>query len=286
MGKQSCVSQLPMLSVDEHLAYLLPLVEWVTSEYNALEREFEYEPTQLIVDEKLQQQLNKELIDLFSSQEAVISVPKRLIAWYYRDDYKYVASTRDTRIYWPCRKQNYDVAMRELNGQVIQPWWRLNINTLIANKPGYCTGWGTYRFYSGVCGWSTQLFWNAVLHPWLDVVERHSHSKRYAWFYGSNVMGDDASIYEWSKELIIENTSETPIWFGIFLRESDENTVLVSAWKSDADRTTLIQKEQHGPNKAMLHATIYNDEWLLGRDSRTSYYYGIDTSVDETAVTN
>jgi hypothetical protein len=27
MGKQSCVSQLPMLSVDEHLAYLLPLVE-------------------------------------------------------------------------------------------------------------------------------------------------------------------------------------------------------------------------------------------------------------------
>jgi hypothetical protein len=96
-------------------------------------------------------------------------------------------------------------------------------------------------------------------------------------------MGDDSSIYERSKRLIIQNITESPIGFGTFERERDANTVLVSAWESEQDREVLIQKEQHGPRKALLRSTIYDGTSILQKDDRTSTYYGIDTSIDETA---
>lgn len=100
-------------------------------------------------------------------------------------------------------------------------------------------------------------------------------------------MWDDSSIYERSKKLVIKNTTDSAIGFGTFVRERDQNTVLVSARQSTQDRETLIQKEQHGPRKAMLHSTIiYDTDTILQRDSRTSTYYGIDTSIDETATQN
>lgn len=283
VGSIDCMTELPTLPISEHVEYLLSLAQDVTTEYNAGEREFEYTPSDIIFDDSIHERVKRELDALTVSNETMVTMPKVLVAYATRERFKYVASTRDISKYGPCRKQNYLLAMNELNGVVLKPQELLNINKLIANKPWYCTWWGDYLFFSGVCGWSTQLFWNAILHPGLEVVERHSHGKRYAWFYWSTVMGDDSSIYERSKKLVIKNITQASIGFGTFVRSGDNNTVLVSAWESDQNWKTLIQKEQHGPRKALLRSTIYNGTTILQKDDRTSNYYGIDTSIDETA---
>lgn len=280
----ACLDELPSLAVDEHLYYLLRVSQDVSSEYNAILREFTYTPSQLILNPWEAIRLEQEYKELESTAQSVISISKTFVAYHTRHRYRYVASTRDISTYGPCRKQNYHIAMNEIDGVVLMPQEKINMNDRIANKPWYCTWWWSYRFFSGVCGWSTQLFWNAILHPWLEVLERHNHGKRYAWFYGSTVMWDDSSIYERSKRLILQNTTDQPIWFGTFTRERDGNRVLVSAWESNTDREVLIQKEQHGPRKALLRSTIYDWVQLLQRDDWTSVYYWIDESVDETAA--
>ena len=96
-------------------------------------------------------------------------------------------------------------------------------------------------------------------------------------------MGDDSSIYESAKELIIKNSSDTDIAFMTFVRESDANTVLLSAWRTDQDRQTLIQKEQTGPRSALLRSTVTQWDSITDTQEWKSFYYGIDTSIDETA---
>lgn len=278
-------TELPQMTASEVLWVLAPFVGDVTTEYDALSREFSYTPSKLLFKDWFVDSLQV-LQEKFTSDENddIRLIPKVLIAYDQLDQFKFVASVRDTTIYWPCRKQNYDLAMNMLDGQNLEPQELLNINKLIAYQPGYCTwGWKEYQFYSGVCGWSTQLFWNAILHPWLEVVERRSHGKRYAGFYGSSVMGDDSSIYESAKELIIKNASDTDIAFKTFLRESDTNTVLLSAWRSEHDRVTRIEKEQTGSRSALLRSTITQWDGDVDTQERKSFYYWIDTSIDETA---
>jgi vancomycin resistance protein YoaR len=151
-----------------------------------------------------------------------------MLAYEQLQDYALFAAVRDTTTYGPCRKKNYDVAMSMLHGFVLAPHEQLNMNELIANHPDYCTGTaGKFLFYQGVCGGSTQLFWNALVNPYLYVVERSAHGEFRKNFYGH--MGEDAGIYERSKQLIIENIGTGPVVFGTFVRE-DGNTVLLSTY--------------------------------------------------------
>lgn len=284
LGSIDCLDQLPELRPDEMMEALQPYLLDVTTEYNALSREFVFTPSELVFVQELESQIDHLTKNLRTNAGEFLVVPKLLLAYDQLDEFKFVASVRDTTIYGPCRKQNYDLAMDILDEQSLEPWELLNMNTLIAHQPGYCTGWGKkYQFYAGVCGGSTQLFWNAILHPSLEVVERWSHGMWYAWFYGSSVMWDDSSIYESAKELIVQNISDSQIAFKTFIRESDGNTVLLSAQRTDQDWQTVIQKEQHGPRSALLRSTVSNGDILLSRDEWTSTYYGIDTSIDETA---
>ena len=123
--------------------------------------------------------------------------PKSFLAMYQLDNLTVYASVRDTSTYGTCRRQNYDVAMNQMDRYFLEPGDILNMNRIIANQPGYCRGdGGTFLFYEGACGASTQVFWNALLNPLLTVTRRYPHGKWYAGFYGSAVMGDDASMYE------------------------------------------------------------------------------------------
>jgi vancomycin resistance protein YoaR len=49
--------------------------------------------------------------------------------------------------------------------------------------------------------------------PDITVLERAGHTKWRALYYGSNIMGDDAAMYENSKKFIIRNDFDTSIYF-------------------------------------------------------------------------
>jgi vancomycin resistance protein YoaR len=172
----------------------------------------------------------------------LIQVPKVLLAYEQFTYYSIYASVRDTTTYGECRKQNYDVALAALDGVTLVPGEQLNMNTLIANDPDYCEGTlGKYLFYQGVCGGSTQLFWNALVNPYLYVVERHPHGEFWTNFYGYK--GEDAAIYERSKELILENIGNEPLHFATFVRP-DGNTVLLSIYPKKEGLRSFVQKQE------------------------------------------
>jgi hypothetical protein len=89
------LDELPVLDVDDHLNHILQITQEVSSEYNALEREFEYTPSQLLITPDTQKRLDAEFDNLINAPQTVISIPKILVAYSTRDRFKYVASTRD-----------------------------------------------------------------------------------------------------------------------------------------------------------------------------------------------
>jgi hypothetical protein len=44
-----------------------------------------------------------------------------------------------------------------------------------------------------------------LINPKLYVTKRYNHNQSYAGFYGSDIMGDDASMYEMAKQFEFEN---------------------------------------------------------------------------------
>ena len=86
---------------------------------------FWYQTTQLIFDTSLQtlddREISKDILalQLFSHHNMLIQVPKTLLAYEQLSQYAFFASVRETTTYGTCRKQNYDVAMQELDGYIL-----------------------------------------------------------------------------------------------------------------------------------------------------------------------
>lgn len=85
------------------------------------------------------------------------------------------------------------------------------------------------------------MFWNGLINPYLLIKERSPHGEFRTSFYGH--MGEDAAIYEMSKQLILENTGQYPLYFRTFVRESDGNTVLLSVYPQQNDLISIVEKK-------------------------------------------
>jgi len=247
---------LPKLPFTEAIDVIMPYVVGASHVYETDTDAFWYQWTDLVFDKDLQTLEDREIsrdtlaLQLFSHHNLLIQVPKILIAYEQLSDYAFFASVRDTSTYGVCRKQNYDAAMGELDRYILAPWEELNMNKLIANLPGYCT-WtaGKYLFYQWVCGWSTQLFWNALVNPYVYVKERHAHGEFWSSFYGHK--WEDASIYEWSKQLVLENIWNEHIYFRTY-PGPDGNTVLLSVYPKKEWLWSYVQKQETWALRAEL----------------------------------
>jgi hypothetical protein len=169
--------------------------------------------------------------------------------------------------------------MRELDGYLLEAGDTLNMNKLIANLPDYCT-WtaGKYLFYQGVCGGSTQLFWNALVNPYVFVKERHAHGEFWSSFYWSR--WEDAAIYEWSKQLVLENIWNEDIYFKTYIGP-DWNTVLLSAYPKKEWLWSFIQKQETWTLGAELVNKVTDAHWSLKYEQEwVSRYWGINTTKD------
>ncbi|MCS6982979.1 MAG: VanW family protein [Candidatus Absconditabacterales bacterium] len=190
---------------------------------------------------------------------ASIRLPTRAL------DYIFIKSLYYTAVHKPlagigaCGLTNYLIGFRALDGVRLLPGRPFNINSHIAYLPGYCSYDGPdYMFNGGACGISTHLFRNALMHPHLMITERHNHSKRWAYYYGPYIHGDDAAIYENSKRLIIENTGPHPILLKTIERDDETYLVTITLPSDHTQNNVWITKKQTGRLTSLVEKKVIN----------------------------
>ena len=190
--------------------------------------------------------------------------------------YTWYVSDRYIDNYGPCSRQNFMRAFDEFGTIILQPGQSLNINKLLAWLDGYCTGEGwEYMFYQGVCGFSTQVWRNALINPYLTTTKRQNHGNRRQAYYGDEIVWDDAAIYEMDKQLEIQNTSEYPIYMRTI--ELAGNKYLLSVMPLQSDKIVEIRREEISKLKGRVIRTIKNKNSgeQLGRDYYVSQYRSV-----------
>ena len=63
-------------------------------------------------------------------------------------------------------------------------------------------------FYMGICGVSSMAYRASILNPNVTISKRASHLQRFTRYYGDDIYGDDAAIYELTKQFEIVNNSD------------------------------------------------------------------------------
>lgn len=169
------------------------------------------------------------------------------------------SSFKDIAMLDPCTKHNYLLAFEQLDGKIIQPWESFNFNHFLANLRGYCTGRGakTFTFYGGVCGVASQLFRAGLSSPQVRIDKRRGHNDRYMQYYGPEVDGDDAAVYEWSKQFVFSNISDAP--FLIKTEETSDHTKLffITDARAVHQHRVTIDKTKVTPLTVDLSKKIY-----------------------------
>jgi vancomycin resistance protein YoaR len=142
---------------------------------------------------------------------------------------------------------------------LLGPGEQYNANTSLSQIRGYCTGRGeaNFLFYGGVCGMTAQLFRTALIHPSIEIVQRHPHNEWFVQYYGEQVGGDDAAIYQMSKQFEIKNSGTTDIYFRT---KTDENETFLVAISPRSSQWVEIKKETLTDLSAKLERKIWNHQ--------------------------
>lgn len=202
-------------------------------------------------------QAHKAIATFHSIEEDRIQVPKNIIAELIAQDYTFYAVYSDTSMRKWCTLTNYKIALESMDKVFLYPDQVLNFNTHIRWLP-YCTGrWRTdLIFYGWVCGAASQVFRASLLIPWVEVTQRHGHSERWSRYYGEDVTGDDAAIYEMHKQLEIKNNDTRWLYFRTIQGDQYDYLVAISPYKSK--QWVQITRERESPLKTNLTKNIYD----------------------------
>ncbi len=223
------LDEMPSLSVERSLDFLLPDL-WGFNNYYSLSDSFSYRPTipyfkisnisELLSDyDKYISSIYKKIVITYLENKNIkVRIDNHFLARNMFQKYSFYVVPTELSTRSACSLANYRAAISHLDGLVLLAGEELNLNNLISYDPNSCK-WTTaksYMFYAGACGSSTQLFRLSLLMPYVDVIERYPHSKRWAFYYGNKISGDDAAMYENSKKMIIKNNFDTSIYFKVY----------------------------------------------------------------------
>ncbi|MDR0860656.1 MAG: VanW family protein [Candidatus Peribacteria bacterium] len=152
------------------------------------------------------------------------------MAHYRIDQLTFYVSEKDISRLSRCNTQNYSLALQRIDNYLLKPGESFNANRELAKVKGYCTGRGgkDYLFYGGVCGMTAQVFRTTLIHPDIEIVKRHPHNEWFVQYYGEEIGGDDAAIYEMSKQFEIKNAGTEDIYFKVKWGEGSTQLVAVS----------------------------------------------------------
>ena len=112
-----------------------------------------------------------------------------------------------------------------------------------------------------------------MLNPYLKIVERRPHSWRYKDFYDEIVRGDDASVYETYKRLIVQNIGEQPMFFKVF-EKSPKQIYLVSSYPQKNPYVVQVHKQNLAQFKAKVSKKVFEGTGLVWQNEWISTYLG------------
>jgi len=191
--------------------------------------------------------------------------------------YTWYVSDRYIDNYGPCAKQNFMRAFDEFGTVILQPWQSFNVNKLLAWLDGYCTGASTreYMFYQWVCGFSTQVWRNALINPYLETTKRQPHGNWWQAYYGDEIVWDDAAIYEMDKQLEIRNGSDYPIYLRTLSVGGQK--YLISVVPKQWDTIVELKREHIGPLRGRVIRSIKDKDTgkVIDREYYVSQYRGV-----------
>lgn len=252
------------IDIDESLNYLLNDLQWFTSYYSDLNSFFYTSADPIFKESKFDLYkkyrstiYERVVITYMEMKNTKIRITKDILSKFMFDQFSfYVVPTYMTNRA-NCSLTNYKLAISKLEWLKLEPWNDLNLNSLISYDTRACrwTLWNNYMFFGGSCWASTQLFRLSLLMPNLDVVERHAHSKWRAYYYWSNIMGDDAAMYENSKKFIVKNNFDTPIYFKVY--EQWEFSYLV--WVLPKKENSYVEINK---NVLWLSSSVYKNIYV------------------------
>lgn len=195
-------------------------------------------------------------------ENKMIKVDNNILSRLMFENYSFYAVPTNLENRWPCSLTNYKLAISKLNWMELEPWEVLDLNKIISNDPRSCKWSSTksFLFYWWSCGASSQLFRLSLIMPDLTTLERAGHSKRRALYYGSNIMWDDAAMYENSKKLIIRNDFDTSVYFIAY--EKWNHIYLIWIVPKKVDEYVEIIKNVNW-YKSSVFKQIYDKKWAL-----------------------
>lgn len=259
----------PDLWFEEVVNLVRPYIDSIQNIYNTQKNSFEFEWSLVNASKiaSLDTYKNREnklwlyrtLLD--PSKTRMVKVPLAAFAYDKFKGYGFSAADRDISNYWECAKQNFMVGMRALEDVVVGPWKVWNANQAFAHLEGYCMGSDKdkYMFYQWICGVSSMAFRASLLDSKIEIAKRANHSKRYTTYYGEEVVGDDASLYENLKQFEIKNNSDYPLL--IKSKIIWKHPYLVFIHPESLEQKMLIYKQQTGPLTAQI-SRIWTEDGL------------------------
>lgn len=276
----SCLfgNKLPQLPLGQALEILWPHIETFNTVYNEYAQSFMYEWTSPILT-KTYDIFPKTTAEKIALAKAELQHKKLKINIYALavqsiKQANFYVVYRDISPLKRCTKQNYFVALNILNNKIIQPGEILNLNQEIANAQGYCkwSGRKDLMFYGGVCGVSTQLFRASLLSPQITITKRFGHNERLVPYYSEYVFGDDAAMYEMSKQFEIKNQSDNELYIKYLQKNGGVYLAIITPEKSN--QWVIIKKSQGEWLKAEVQREIYQGktDMLIKKDSFISTY--------------
>lgn len=211
------------LSVSKSLEYLTKNLNMFYDMYQQDSYNFIYKATEpsysySIVDNYLKYRWSiyeKLAILYWTHENKMIMVDNYVLARLMFQNYSFYSVPTNLANRWPCSLTNYKLAISKLSWKELKPGEILDLNALISNDSRSCKWNSTksFLFYWWSCWASSQLFRLSLIMPNITVLDRAWHAKWRALYYGSNIMWDDAAMYENSKKFVIRNDFESSIYF-------------------------------------------------------------------------
>ena len=151
----------------------------------------------------------------------------------------------------PSRVHNLTLAASKLNGLLIPPGESFSFNKNIGDiststgfQPAYIIQEGRTVLGDGggVCQVSTTLF-RAALNTGLPVLERHAHAYRVGYYEQESEVGQDATVFSPSTDLIIKNDTQNNILIQTKIDQKLSRLTFLLYGASDGRKVTLSKSK-------------------------------------------
>lgn len=271
----------PKIGFERSLELVRPKIDSIDKVYDISKTQFDFQWSELLASNiiplsdyesyiKKKSFLSKMIAEL-THQKMII--PLETLALDQIQSYGIVAADRDISKYGDCAKKNFMVGMKAMEQIRLEPGQKRNANSQFAYLPGYCKGEGEhFMFYQWICGVSSMAYRASILNPNVTITKRSNHTKRYTRYYGDDIYGDDAAIYEDIKQFEILNDSSEDLM--IKSKIIWDRPYLVFIHPRKLSSSVAIHKSQTGPLTAQITRSWkdVNDGDKLKTETRNSRY--------------